>query len=370
MIRLALAALLLSPASAVEIQWFQGSYSAALEKARAERKPVFVYFWMDGSEYCAQVYGQTLTTDAAAAELADHICLSANAAEPEGAELIKRYNVTTLPTMLFITPDGELEDAILGFIPITAFVSEMQRIRSGTETVSARRVAAEASPDDLDLRLTLALKLDWVGDKQASEALLDSIRREDPRGKTLAGAQLALRDVQQKIVDAASDANDQKTFDLRPIYRHLPRVKQGSVAFTGWDWVARIEAARGDRPKARKAYMEAWKHIPQTAVFGWGREVVQEYWNNRDELTRGDKKFALEVSLAATAQADDILDNAGAEENLDDEGRNIVAVSISLLASSYFMNGDRDKALAAIERSIELDSQNEGFRRLREAFGK
>ena len=166
---------------------------------------------MDSSEYCVRVYGETITTDAAAAELSDYICFSANVTQEEGSQLIKRYNVTTLPTMLFVSPDGRVDDAILGFIPLSSFVSEMQRIEQGSETVSAMRALADASPEDLDLRLTLAQKLAFVGDKQGSEELLESIRRADPRGRTLAGAQLGLYDVRQKVIQSAADPSDPRT---------------------------------------------------------------------------------------------------------------------------------------------------------------
>lgn len=353
-----------------EIQWFEGPFSAALEEAGRKRGSVFVYFWMDASDYCVQVWGETITTDAAAAELGEFVCFSANATQPDGAELVKRYRVTTLPTMLVVSSDGSVEEALIGFIPLGAFVSEMQRIKQGTETVSARRAAAEASPDDLDLRLALAMKLDFVGDEPGRDALMESIRRVDPRGRTLAGAQLALYDVKQKIVQAASDPSDPSTLDLTPAYRHLPRVKQETVVFSGWDWVAQIEDSRGDRPKARKAYMAAWPHIQDASVFGWGGEIVRRYWDNRDELTRRDKKFALEVALAAAEKAQALIDSGQAAEQLDDEDRNTVALAFSGLASSYFMNGQRAKALEAIDRSIQIDAENEGYRRLRVQFEK
>ncbi len=187
-----------------EVKWFEGPFSAALEKARTESQPIFAYFWMDSSEYCVRVYGETITTDAAAAELSDYICFSANATQEEGSQLIKRYNVTTLPTMLFLSPDGRVDDAILGFIPLSDFLSEMQRIQQGSETVSAMRALADASPEDLDLRLTLAQKLAFVGDKQGSEELLESIRRVDPRGRTLAGAHLGLFDLRQNVIQSAT----------------------------------------------------------------------------------------------------------------------------------------------------------------------
>ena len=121
MISSVLAAALLSSLpghGADEVPWFQGPFSAALEKAGAEGKLVFAYFWMDSSEYCVRVYGETINTESAAVELNDFVCFSANATQPEGGELIKRYNVTTLPTMLVLSPDGQVDDAILGFIPL------------------------------------------------------------------------------------------------------------------------------------------------------------------------------------------------------------------------------------------------------------
>jgi len=349
------------------IDWFRGTWTACLARAAAESRPVFLYVWADGSPQCVRVYTETLVTDEAAAALADFLCYGADAVEPAGARLVQRFGVTTLPTMLVLLPDGSVEEAILGFVPLAAFVAELDRIRAGRGTVSELRAKLAAAPDDLQLRFDLARKLGQVGALAERDELLASIRRDDPKRETEVGARLALQDVVDAVTAEASDPGDYATFDLDPVYAHVRRIDPPTVAFGGWEWLADAELARGRRAEARGAWIEAWPLAPEARRVEWGGGVARTFWDMRDELTRSERRFALRVALEASERAleDYEAELADREAEGEDAGepppeeqrspRRLAASQLETLACCYHMNGKRSKALEALRRSLELE---------------
>ncbi len=365
-------ALLVAPAlpQTAEVEWFEGPFSNALGKANAAERQIFLYFWAEGSDFCTRVYRETLSDAGAVGELGSFLCYSANAAHPSGARLVQRYNVTTLPTMLIVGCDGRPEDALVGYVSLPVFTSEIQRIRAGTGTVSTLRKLADEAPNDLQRRFDLATKLQSVGAEPEALELLDSIRKDDPEGRTVIGAQLALWDVRNSITETAADPNDPTTYDLAPMYAHLPKIHPEPVRFRGWDWVAQIENAKGEREKACRAYEEAWKFIPEATVGDWGFSLVDLYWGMRDKLTSRDKAFALTVATRVAERVRSFADKEPADRFGMDDARytEYLAEFLELLARCQFMNGDVAGATATIEEAIALQPDNGEFRARLELF--
>ena len=336
-----------APAQQTAVTWLDGPFAEALASATTRQQPVLVYFWMDGSAHCADLWGKTLTAAQAEAHLAAFVCHSANAATAGGRELIKRFGVSTLPTLLVVTPEGTVDDALLGFVPLPAFDREMQRIRSGNQTLSAMRAAAAAAPRDLDVRFALAAKLDFVGDRDAGERLRQSIRREDPNGRTNAGAELMLFDIRQSIIAAAADPNDLTTWNLQPMYDRLKKTKHRAVLFKGYGWLADTEGKRGDRFKQRAAWRAAWPHAPAISALEWGGEMLLGYWNQReDALSSKDRKLARSIAnqLLVAVDGDD-SPQAGAE---------LRAFQLRCAACGLAVAGKLLGARKAIDRAVTL----------------
>lgn len=353
-----------------QIPWFDGPFSNALGRAREEESLVAVYFWTEGSEYCQRMFQETLSTPEGGTELAGMVCYSADVAAPQGARLVQRFGVSTLPTVLFVTGEGHAEDVVIGFAPLPAFRSEVQRIVSGQGTVrTLRRLAAEA-PDDLQRRFDLGVKLQDVGLADEGDALFASIRADDPDGTTLVGAQLHLWEVQNAITAAAPDPTDPRTWDLEPMIEHLPAVSSGPIAFQGWNWVADIEAERGRRREACAAYETAWAHIPDTSVWDWGFKLVDVYWGLRDELTASDRAFVREVGEAVWTRVEALVDAEPEDRfGMDDESfRSYRAEVLELLSRALWLSGDTPGAVAAVEQAIELSPKEGAYRARLEFF--
>ena len=201
--------LLASTSFANELEWFDGPFSNAVGQARQNDQWVMVYFWRDGSEYCSQLWQETLTRPEAAAALDDHLLVSAAHGDGRTAALYERFGVQTLPSLVFVSPEGQVEDGIFGFIDVNGFVGEVERIESGVQTVSGLRgelaEKEEGSEDELGLRLVLAQKLSELGQGEEGERLVASVRESDPNGRTRPGNRLLLDELLREIAAASQE---------------------------------------------------------------------------------------------------------------------------------------------------------------------
>ena len=244
------------------LDWFQGAYMSALGTARHEGQMVCLYFWSGGSQNCQRMYQETLCAEPTSQLLSDFVCYSADASDANGARLLARYKVSTVPTVLLLSPEGEAQDAIIGFAGPQTFASEVNRIRRGEETVGTLRKLCADAPTDLSLRLRLSVKLGVVGALDERAEVLDSIRRDDPRGETLVGARLAFWDVRDPLQQELASSEDPTDVDLRAMYRHAKSIRHPQVRFEAREWIADAESARGDRKAAREALLLAWNDVP------------------------------------------------------------------------------------------------------------
>lgn len=329
------------------VAWNHGDIQDSLTAAEGANRQVLVYFWMNGSAHCTNLWGQTLTQPAAGAELGHFVCHGADATTETGAKLVQRYGVTTLPTLLVVDPKGTANDAMIGFVPLTAFVTEMQRIRAGTGTVASLRAAADAAPDNLNARFQLGQKLMFVGDKAGGDAIFDSIRRDDPDGTTAPGAELLLFDVRERIVKNAPDKNDPATWDLEPMYGRLKKTKQPVVLWKGWNWLAQIEGQCGRPAQQVAAWRAAWPHAPDVSLDEWAAELLSQLWERRDAAKTKDRLLARDIAKVLGERDGKKIDAAAANV----EQRTFV---LSAAAKGMSIGGRRSNALALLKRAKTL----------------
>lgn len=337
-------------AQAVSITWHDRPIAATLAEAMVSKRPVLLYFWMEGSDHCADLWNQTLAKPGATKDLLPFVCHSAKATSKVGRELVQRYRVTTLPTLLVVTPAGAIDDAVLGFVPPAIFASEMQRVIAGTQTVSSLRAAAAADPKDLSKRFALTQKLRFVGDRAGANALVESIRRDDPEGTTMAGAEVLLFDIRQKIIAAAPSKEDVTSWELKPMYGRLLQTKQKTVLFKGYSWLATTQGQRGDRGKQREAWRMAWPHAPAVQASEWGGEVLLNYWNQReDSLATKDRNTARSIAAHLLAEIE------GDPTQTTKEQR---AFLLRCAACGLAVGGKLMQARKLIKRAVELQPED------------
>jgi tetratricopeptide (TPR) repeat protein len=95
-----------APAKGAGIRWENG-FEEALKRARAAGKPVMIDFWAEWCGWCHRL-DQTTYVDPSVVRVADgFVAVKVNT---EGAErdlkVAERYDVTSLPTILFVSPAG------------------------------------------------------------------------------------------------------------------------------------------------------------------------------------------------------------------------------------------------------------------------
>lgn len=286
--------------------------------------------------------------------------------------MVRLHNVDTYPTMAILTSAGTPEDRIVGFIPAQALVGELARIRSGTETVSALRDRQAAAPDDLTVRSDLANKLAWVGDQRGAGKLLDSIRRDDPEGASLAGSRLAMQDVLDAIALEGGGTALLAEWDLSPLQTCIESLQNVVGRAEGWNRLATLERQAGRPDQAIAAWRRAWREVAAGNVEQWTRETVMTIFGVREGLDPDSRAFAMEIaraSLAADKQA--VARDQAAGVTLDADGQLSAdqrrAGVLDTLAFAHIINDELDEALERARQALALDPENEEYGR-RAAF--
>ncbi len=97
------------------------------------------------------------------------ISIKIDAEKGIGPEQKKTYRVRGYPTILLLDPSGNEIDRIVGYRPPDEFMSELERIKSGTNTLSFLQSKYLRNMDDPSLELTLAEKYIDLNVKDSAE---------------------------------------------------------------------------------------------------------------------------------------------------------------------------------------------------------
>ena len=95
---------------AAQMELFKGTFQEALEKAKKENKDLFVDFYADWCAPCKQMAAEVFTLP----EVGDYfnsrfVCVQVDADAKENKEIAKKYDVTALPTLVFVRAKDEKE---------------------------------------------------------------------------------------------------------------------------------------------------------------------------------------------------------------------------------------------------------------------
>lgn len=348
------------------------SLAEAQQLAATNNKPILVYCWMDGSDYCTKLYQDTLSAEDATGALGDYICYSAKHGGAGVQDVFKKYGVTTMPTMLFLTADGKADDLIQGFIPVDQFVKELDRVKQGEGTVTAlEKIVATAkrgSHDDVDARWQLAGKIQALGEGDRHDKLMDSIREVDPKGATLVGSRLLVGEILNKIAGKDGDGNDgdeqaktdeqraarMKMWDLTPLYAHAKSVKLNAAKHEVWQRIGDMEVGRENMQSAFKAFHAAWKSCPEDKVVDWSNAVAHWIIKGQEQRTSKEKKFALDLANAALATLKQRLKTKPPTEHDQEMYTNYEAYCWNTIAWCHHINGKKGPAVKAAKKALKL----------------
>lgn len=110
-----------------QVQFTDGNFQAALEQAKAEKKVVFVDFWAEWCGPC-KVMATKVFTQVPVGEYfnAHFVCVQVDIEAAENKEIAKKYNITSLPTLAFISADGKELRRVEGAVPAETLMHEAQ----------------------------------------------------------------------------------------------------------------------------------------------------------------------------------------------------------------------------------------------------
>lgn len=342
---------------AQEVKWWEGDLDGALQAAAGSAAgSALLYFWSDGDGDCVSMYDRTIADKDVQRRMAEFVCLASKKEDAAGKTRFERFGVEKVPTILFVRPDGSLDDRITGYVPVKEFVAELERIRAGRETLSGLRAAVGKQPDDLALQLRLARKLQALGDPAAAAKAIEAIVAKDPKARSEPGAEARL----MQICDAVFVAGvPPAQFELKPLEDFLVSQRNKRVLFLGYDRIASVMWQRRDLAEAAVAVTKAWKNIPDEYVLEWGQSVATKAYEVRADLDRRGLKLALDISTRALEAAEAVH---------AERGDHFMAQALYLHACMQNCNNQRKQAFASMERAIALAPDDENLVKALEAF--
>ena len=141
------------------IRW-ERRFEDALKKARASHKPVIVDFWAQWCGWCHRL-DKTTYVDPAVVKLAEgFVAVKVNIeGEPRETAVAIRYDVSNLPTIMVISPEGRPIARVNGFVGPGQF----PRLLEGAKDVAIRvikwEVALDKTPKDAEALTGLGVHL-------------------------------------------------------------------------------------------------------------------------------------------------------------------------------------------------------------------
>lgn len=118
------------------------SVDAALERARAEHRPVLIDFQAQWCYSCYFMNSHVLTGKEWDAALKRVVLVEADTDSPDGAAWMKKLGVKALPSYVVLNPDGSELGRILAEQPRDKFYAMLERILDGHDALDALKADA------------------------------------------------------------------------------------------------------------------------------------------------------------------------------------------------------------------------------------
>ena len=324
------------------VAWFDGTYEAGLAKARAEDRVVMLYFYADNAR-CRELDREAFCDDRTVDALEPVVCIPIDADSEAGRVLASSFPTENYyPALIFLDPDGELRDRVIGYVEKNTMRSEVDRILRDEATLGDYRRRVAAQPDDVLALWDLAELLDWFDLKAERAKIVARLHELDPEGKTLPLRMLAMR----ATLEACTSEND-----YAPLRAFLAEETYSEILFDGWMQIAMYEGmqcknakvagnkeeADARRIAAFRARFTAWPHSPEMFAAGIGNNIAWDVYLDWPKLPADLHQEAIRVArLASEAkpQSAEILDT---------------------LACLLFLDGQVDEAVRLMRECIRLE---------------
>jgi len=147
------------PPPPAAIKW-EKNFEEALKKARKAGKPIIVDFWADWCGWCHRLDRTTYADPWVARKAQDFVAVKVNT---EGSrkelDVALRYHVTSLPTIVFLSPEGRQLLRLNGFQGPGQFPRTLETALEVARNVTSWEEAVARNPDDARAILALGTHL-------------------------------------------------------------------------------------------------------------------------------------------------------------------------------------------------------------------
>ncbi len=161
---------------------FEHAFADAMKKAAVQNKPVMVDFWADWCGWCHRL-DKTTYRDPAVVKLAQDFMAVKVDTEGKPADVLvaSRYDVTSLPTILFVTPGGRQILRVNGFQGPGKFKLTLERAKDMALKLMGYEQALQKDPKNASALAALGTHLFEQEFFEEARDLLTTAARYDSR---------------------------------------------------------------------------------------------------------------------------------------------------------------------------------------------
>lgn len=236
-----------------EIHFLKGPLADATARAAAEKKPVMIDFITDWCRWCDTLDARTYSDAGVASFINGNlVAIKIDAEKGEGVAIAKRYGVNAYPTIVFVRPDGEEIDRILGYVAAAPFLQTVKDYVNGVNTMGSLAAGLQKNPDDGALHYAMASK---YLDRNNSAKAADHFRRllELDPGNTLGHKEEAEYHV--AMASLKTDKDPSKVIAFMSTYPNSGMNRQALTTL----WRTYVKSGDGENGKKYFAqYLQKW----------------------------------------------------------------------------------------------------------------
>lgn len=253
----------------VSLKW-EKSFEVALKNAKAAGKPVMIDFWAEWCGWCHRL-DQTTYVEPRVVKLGEDFVTVKIDTEAGGKQtaIAERYDVSQLPTILFLSPQGRVILRVTGFEGPGKFPSTMEKARDAGARVMGWEAAIGRDAKDAHALMQLGVHLFEQELYEESRDLLARAARHDEKSPVPARKRtrmlIGIIQTYDKKYAEAEDALRQ-ALALKPPDELEPRLLFVlGRAYVNW----------GKQDKARSVMQQILAEYPGSPVSAKARDTLE-----------------------------------------------------------------------------------------------
>ena len=242
------------------VSWRHGDLEAARAEARSVGRPLLVYIYTTWCGPCKRLKKSTFPDPGVVKLLnARLVSLQLDGESEIGRGFVKRYRISSYPTMMFFRPDGVEIDRTFGYQVPAQFIRVVKDMLADRNTVSDMRRQIAKRPEAVELRYKIGLQLALRGDTDEAIGHLNKAVSLDPQDKSTLAS--------QSLYVLGRYVHQMKTRDLKAAaaaYEQLlERYPRANAARPAAVQAAGVYARLKDKPKAQAVLQRLVKGAPK-----------------------------------------------------------------------------------------------------------